>query len=262
MSTQGKLIFIFVAGVEGCGHHGLNPVISDAYAHSTKLHASNGAVVREWRALKGACNWLWCRPNIMGLTHAMARRRLTSLIAEQARMAREQGQVRVVLEDNSFPAGKHRNIARQWRIAELCEIVRPYADEIYVLGLYRHPIASTFSHKDWDGGMEQHARLLRDYLVYVNAELAAVTDPRLVVHYEDLIENQAQIAPRLAAYFGLATEDFEHGLRAIRPSKKNWRVDVPAADQATLKNIFSAAALDTWPLLAHAERASGSPLEH
>lgn len=258
MSDPGKFVFIFVAGIEGCGHHGLNPVISRAYEH----HDPKATVLREWRKFKSACNRLWCKTHWLPFSRQLARKRLQRIFAAQARLAKQRGELRLLIEDNSFPAGKHRDLERQWRLDELYELVRPYADEVYFFGLYRHPIASVFSHKEWDGGLLPHARLMERFLRYVNEQLSRL-DPALrrTVFYDDLTEEPAAFARQLADTLHLDVQDIEHGLDAVRKSRKDWRRDLPEQEQEQLRAIF-ADYQTAWPLLACAERATGAGFEH
>ena len=79
MSDTGKFIFVFVAGIEGCGHHGLNPVISQAYEHAYP----EGTIIREWRKFKSACNRLWCKSHLLPFTRTLAKNKIQKIPCEK-----------------------------------------------------------------------------------------------------------------------------------------------------------------------------------
>lgn len=255
MGTQGKLTYIFVAGVEGCGHHGLNPVISTALAHSREVVDSGGAIVRDKHRLKRIFNWYWCHRHPFGFTRPLVRAMINRFFRAERRKSRKNGQVRVVLEDNSFPAGKYRHPDRQWNIVEM---VRPYADEIYLIGLYRDPMAATFSHPGFDGGLEAHAQVLRRSQIYINDQLQRLGEvPQLFVRYEDLVHGQDGLGPALAQFLGIDVEDVREGFKRVRPSRKDWRRDMAPEDQRRLQALFSEEQAQAyWPLFAAAPKHS------
>ncbi len=244
---MGQLKYIFVSGVEGCGHHGLNPVLVRA------LQESGADVVHNKRRLKRLFNWLWCHRHPLGLTRSVVRNLAERFFRHQRALAERSGRVRWIIEDNSFPAGTYRDMSHQWDLAEMREIVGPHAD-IYLLALYRHPIASTFSHPQFDGGMLAHAELLKRALHYVQGQLEQV-DPNqlLVVRYEDLVQRPQRLAKALATHLGIEPAHVTTGFKELRPSKKDWRRDMPAEQQTTLEQIFNERTATGWAIL------SGSP---
>jgi hypothetical protein len=256
--SKAKLIYIFVAGVEGCGHHGLNPVIANALAHSRLVRDSGGEIVRNKRRLKRIWNWYWCYSHPFGFTRPLVRAMINRFFREERKKSRRNNQVRVVVEDNSFPAGDHRDPRKQWNIVEMIDMVRPYADEIYLLGLYRNPMAAVFSHPELDGGFLPHAQVLKVALAYINTQLAQLSDlPQLFVRYEDLVHAQEQLAPVIAGFLGIEAADLQEGFKQIRASRKDWRRDMAREDQERLAPLFSdEVAQANWPLFANAPNYS------
>ncbi len=251
--SQGKLIYIFVAGVEGVGHHGLNPLLTKALQSSSMLQQSNGEVVRNKRRLKRILNWYWCRSHPLGFTRPLVRAMINRFFRIERLKARQNNQVRVVLEDNSFPAGVNRDLDKAWDLLEMREIVSAYADEIYFIGLYRDPIAATFSHPGFDNGMFNHAEVLKQSLIYLNGQMQQVKDvKKLFLRYEDLSDGQQGLAPVLAEFLGIEREAVDLGFNEIRASKKNWRKQMPPEDQQKMMAIFSEEeAQRHWPLFAN-----------
>lgn len=258
--SQGKLIYVFVAGVEGVGHHGLHPVIETAFRNSAMIQQSNGEVISYKKRMKRGFNQIWCHvhPPGFGFLRGVFRWYLNSFFRDQKKRAVDASQVRVIIEDNSFPAGRYRDLARQWKLDEMQQIVAPHADEIYFIGLYRDPIAAVFSHSRFDGGLMAHANKIRGSLEYLNNELGKVPAEKLrIVHYEDLIGNQEALGAVLAEYLGLGSSELAEGFAKVRPSKKDWQRDMAAEDQEQLKAIFNAeAAQQHWPRFLQASRAN------
>lgn len=251
-----RLKYIFVAGVEGCGHHGLHPVIESAVRDCEEVRGGGETIV-QWRTLKSRCNDLWCRPHGFAWGRRRARRRLERLFAGERERAERNAQTRVIIEDNSFPAGRYRDVERQWNLAEMLEIAATYAD-VRFFGLYRDPRAMSFSHCEWDGGLLGHAQMLRRHLEALDHQLASL-EPELlrIVHYEDLIDAQEPLAEVVASHLGIRTDEVIPGFRHVRPSKKNWRAALNPHERSQLEQIFSPQAAERWPILSHAPRLGG-----
>lgn len=260
--SQGKLIYVYVAGVEGVGHHGLHPVLETAFRNSAMIQQSNGEVISYKKRMKRGFNQIWCHvhPPGFGFLRSVFRWYLNSFFRDQKKRAVDANQVRVIIEDNSFPAGRYRDSDRQWKLEEMQQIVTPHADEIYFIGLYRDPIAAVFSHSHFDGGLVAHANKIRTSLEYLDKELGKLPSKRVrIVHYEDLIGDQEPLGAMLAEYFGLGNNELAEGFAKVRPSKKDWQRDMAAEDQEKLKAIFSPeAAQQHWSRFLSASRAKGA----
>ncbi len=249
--SQGKLIYIFVAGVEGVGHHGLHPVLETAFRNSAMIRQSGGEVISYKKRMKRGFNQIWCHehPPGFGFLRGVFRWYLERFFRDQKQRALKANQVRVIIEDNSFPAGRYRNLEKQWQLDDMQKIVSPHADEIYYIGLYRDPIAAVFSHSRFDGGLHAHADKIRGALEYLNNELGKVPQERLrIAHYEELVGDQQALGAMLAEYLGLDSEELAAGFAKVHPSKKDWRRDMAPEDQEKLKAIFSQETAEKyWP---------------
>lgn len=240
--------FIFIAGVEGCGHHGLFPVIETAIKSSIQAEGSESKVFPRWPPIRELFNALWYSQALTPQQRQMARMRIGELMRHGAKLAQSTGCRQFVLEDNSFPSGMNRDLAWQWDIIEMVGLLSPYAD-IKILALYRDPIAMTFSHEEWDGGPKDHAILVAAFLEHLNKKLLQL-DPAMVkaVHYEDLIDNQDQLAAPLSSYLDLDIESIKTGFQQVRKSGKDWRTQMPPANRAWMTNFFNYERLASWPV--------------
>ena len=240
--------FIFIAGVEGCGHHGLFPVIETAIKSSIQAEGSESKVFPRWPPIRELFNALWSSRSVTPQQQQYIRMRIGELMQHGVKLAHSTGCRQFVLEDNSFPSGMNRDLAWQWDIVEMVELLKPYAD-IKVLALYRDPVAMTFSHEEWDGGPENHARLVAAFLEHLNNKLLQL-DPAVVktVYYEDLVDNQDQLAEPLSSYLELELESIKTGFQQVRKSEKNWQTQMPPERREWMTTFFSNERLALWPV--------------
>ena len=250
MSFTAKLKFYFVAGVEGVGHHGLNPVLKKSLEVSQQIQETGGCVITNKKRLKRVFNAIWCHEHPSWLTINWANWYVRHFLYKEQQKALKNNQVRIIIEDNSFPAGGYRNFSRQWDLQEMINIVSPYA-EINFIALYRDPIASTYSRQNMDGGLLNHAPIVKNSLKYVNSQLSSLSPEKLlVVHYEDMVNRKDEFATVVADYLGIRESDVQQGLKLVRQSSKNWRSDLSAEDQQRLLEIFPPGCEKEWPILA------------
>jgi hypothetical protein len=253
MAYTPKLKLVFVAGVEGVGHHGLNPVLKKSFEVSQQIQETSGSVILDKKRLKRVFNMLWCHENSPWIVQKWAQWYSRYFFSKEQGIALKNKQVRIFIEGNSFPAGRYRNPDRQWDLQEMINIVSPYA-EIKFIALYRDPIASTYSRQNMDGGLHNHAPVVKESLKYVNSQLSLI-DPKdlLVVHYEDMINRKEEFAKVVAGYLGIRQSDVEEGLKLVRQSTKNWRHDLSAEDQNRLLDVFPPGCEKDWPILAKSD---------
>lgn len=250
MAYPAELKFYFVAGVEGVGHHGLNPVLEKSLATSQQIQETSGCVITNKKRLKRVFNALWCHDNPSWIVKKWADWYSHFFFRKEKEQALKNQQVRILIEDNSFPAGGYRNPDRQWDLQQMINIVSPYA-QIRFLALYRDPIASTYSRQNMDGGLHNHAPVVKESLKRLNNQLSLI-DPNdlLVLHYEDMINRKKEFATVVADYLGIRQSDVEEGLKLVRQSTKNWRHDLSTEDQNKLLEVFPPGCEKDWPILA------------
>ena len=250
MSITPKLKYYFVAGVEGVGHHGLNPVLKATFKSSQQIKETNGVVITNKKRLKRVFNALWCHENPSWITKKWAKWYSRYFFDKQKKIALKNNQVRIIIEDNSFPAGIYRNPERQWNLQEMIEIISPYAD-IYFIGLYRDPIASTYSRQNIDGGLFHHAPVVKASLISLNKQLALIDpDKLLIVHYEDMVNRQSEFSDTISKFLDVTIKDVKSGLKEVRKSKKDWRKDLSKQEQEKLLDIFKPSYEKEWPILS------------
>ena len=240
--------FIFIAGVEGCGHHGLFPVIETAIKSSIQLKSNESKVFSRWPPIRELFNALWYSQALTPQHRQMIRMRIVELMQHGVKLAHNTGCRQFVLEDNSFPSGINRDLRWQWDIVEIVELLSPYAD-IKILALYRDPIAMTFSHEEWDGGPRNHASLVASYLEHLNGKLMEL-GPGIVkaVNYEDLIERQETLAAPLAEYLDIDAGHIQTGFRQVRKSGKSWQTQMPPENRRWMTEFFNRKRRSLWPV--------------
>lgn len=243
-----SLKFIFIAGVEGCGHHGLLPVVDTAIRASVQANGDDSKVLTRWPMLRELFNALWYTQSLASQQQQHIRNRLDELMLHGVALANSTGCSQYILEDNSFPSGMNRCLSRQWDIVEMTELLRPHA-EIRFLALYRDPIAMTFSHPEFDGGLRKHAKMVAAFLKYLNDKLMRI-DPELVkvVHYEDLVDGQDRLAEPLAMHLGVDVDFINAGFQKVCKSRKDWRLQMAREDRDWMSNYFGQDRLTTWPV--------------
>lgn len=240
--------FIFIVGVEGCGHHGLFPVIETALKSSNQAKGRKAQVFTRWPPIRQLFNALWHSETLTPQQRQIIRSQIAELMQHGVELAHNTGSRQFVVEDNSFPSHMNRDPARQWDIVEMVDLLSPYAD-IKILALYRDPIATTFSHAEWDGGMKNHARLVATFLEYLNKKLLQL-EPAIVksLRYEDLVDNHDQLAMPLSDYLGLDVESIKTGFLQVHKSRKDWRLQMSLANRNWITHFFDNERLASWPL--------------
>ena len=135
-------MFIFVLGLEGCGHHGLSSVVNQSMKNALKpinFEVSELRRVRESIFLKTTNKEL-----LQNQLEAL------SLLYQQ---------VNCLYEDTSYPHGGRRSVAEQYTFSK----EYPYFAKIgtiKVLHLKRNIYNTINSHPSWDGGIIDHAKVL------------------------------------------------------------------------------------------------------
>jgi len=246
-----KIKFIYVIGVEGCGHHGFYPMLTTSIAAYEKARCEKHLappMLGRWGALRRLFNKLWYDATPLAPTE---RRRvlleLDLLMKRVASLADASPAPAYIVEDNSFPSSVYRSTSRQWDLLELREIMAPYV-ATYFIALYRNPSAATFSHPEFDGDLRGHARVIAEFLEYLNGKLELLgRECYRVVHYEDLMRRDQAMVATLSDYLDVPPVYFQAGFDQLRASKKDWRIQLPSEDREWLINFFDDQRLSRWP---------------
>lgn len=144
--------YLYVVGVEGVGHHGVSPAISEI------AKACNRTVMYEYSPLRRSHN----SQNKKTLAYYL--RKLRNLRSNTHRMQ--------VIEDGSFPAGQHwRNSTPaqkksynpynlEWMHDQL---KRSKSVDMKFLYVSRDFYRTVASHPEFDGSFAEHASILHDF---------------------------------------------------------------------------------------------------
>jgi hypothetical protein len=143
-----KIKFIYIIGVEGCGHHGFLPIVENTIKSSLKDKAN---LYSRWSELRKVFDRIWLAKN--PLINMLGKFQLDRLFVRLKSAQLMLDDAVYILEGNSFPSKDRRTPDGGWNLYQLYERVRRYS-EVYLIVLNRDPIATTFSHKDWDGGLK------------------------------------------------------------------------------------------------------------
>lgn len=246
-----KVSFIYVVGVEGCGHHGLSLIIENAIKNFKETSGEKVIVYRYLPKLRDIFCEFWYSTDYTPFD--VKRDIIKEIFKESFHKKLETECKYFILEDNSFPSELRRGLDKQWDLEEMTELLRPYA-KIHYLVLYRDPIAMTFSHKEYDGGLRNHALVVADFLEYLDSKLANLgSEVFRVINYKDLIDKQKALGPALAGFLGLPLKDIQEGFKYIRRSKKDWRIQMPDDDKKWMLNFFTPNKSSKWPIFINSK---------
>eukprot|EP00927_Polykrikos_kofoidii_P005165 TRINITY_DN12056_c0_g1_i2.p1 TRINITY_DN12056_c0_g1~~TRINITY_DN12056_c0_g1_i2.p1 ORF type:complete len:521 (+),score=45.50 TRINITY_DN12056_c0_g1_i2:78-1640(+) len=247
---------VYIAGVEGTGHAGVNPWL--LYAHMLDEGSAVGL------------QWYKCLMQTFVWTPRPYRRGgVALLVAVTYQFVLS---CRVVLVGFSYPFGiEHRDrfvlgsqdaeAVRKEELSgspgnsvdlrEFVELFQEHA-EVKVLALHRQLTSATWSHREHDADIVRHARVLAMFNAYLTGALATL-DPRIWrwVAYETLSDahgNQTRFRAlvRHAADFLDVTEgSVRRSFRYFRCSRKNARLEMGASDYSAVMDLESASQ-DMW----------------
>lgn len=108
--------------------------------------------------------------------------------------------------------------------------------------------ASAWSHKDWDSGLEPHARLIALYKQYLSAQAGAIPPPKhhwAHVRYESLCQTglaQLQVARRIADFLNWQVSDkvlMRSLENAFRPSSKNALAEMSPTEVRSITKLYA-----------------------
>ncbi|MEM8489086.1 MAG: hypothetical protein AAF564_26305, partial [Bacteroidota bacterium] len=236
--------FVYIIGIEGCGHHGFMPVVENLVGASLSdpTHMQS-----RWQAIRKAFNNIWLHPN--PFVKRWGKSQLKRLLKRIAKQDGGQDQTFYILEDNSFPSGDIRTVGAGWDLQELIALVEPFAD-VHLISLNRHPIAATFSHKDWDGGFRGHAQVLADHMDYLTTCMTAIGGENFkTISYEAMTTHSQEVVEGLVNYLELPYGNTQHAFKDFRASKKNWRVSLAPEEKAWAEAFFNADKMKGWDVL-------------
>ena len=240
-----KIKFIYIIGVEGCGHHGLSPIVENLIRSSL----NESADFYSWEKLRKAFNWIWLNKN--PVVNILGRFLVKyTLLVLKLYASRPKGSDTVyILENNSFPSGEIRTVAQGWNLFQLYELVRHHA-EVCLIVLNREPIAATFSHKELDRGFREHAEVIAKHLDYLAETMQVIgVDNFRSISYEELSSCRDQAVEGIVNYLGLQNADARSAYKDYKPSRKNWRNSLEIEDAQWAESFFDEERSKNWRIL-------------
>jgi hypothetical protein len=219
-----KPLFMHLIGVEGCGHHGVFPIFE--------------TLLRQ--KFEGSGRALFFRRGLRPFIHGLYYRKIPKhfCVAEMVTFL-EANPGAIIVEDNSYPSGKFREVNNQWDFAELHQLLIPHCAVRYI-HLRRNIFNTVNSHPDWDGGLLGHAAKLAEIGRYMDGKLAALKADGVEIAELDYDRMEEQAA-EIAALTGCGVEDAEQAIATVfRKSDKDYRRLLASPDIAAIGELFGA----------------------
>jgi len=256
-----RMSCIYVVGVEGTGHHGVEPML---------LHGA----LKKYGIARTLASWRRLREVFLATPREMRRAALARLLEP---LAASTASPQVIFEFCSWPyRGGDNPDQERWcagcadpglleqematgnpglsfDLREFVELMGVHA-EVRLLCLYRRLAPATWSHASWDRGLVEHARVLAMFNNYITSVLTQL-DPIIWrwVAYEDIVAAHAgdyhaqsdntstitlsadagaatssgSLAASLAHFLNLPAEALHESLQAFAPSTKDAWCDMP-----------------------------------
>lgn len=260
---------IYVAGVEGTGHHGFMPLLL-----YPAVRQYGKAVLAWWRSL---------REVLLKTPPADRRAQLGKLLGSMRASSGEDAPV--IFEWCSYPFGEQDrgrwaagcldpealareegsgNPGNSVDLREFVQLFKEHAD-VKVLVLHRSIVASAWSHKDWDGSLLQHGRVLALFTEYLTNVLGSL-EPEAWrwVAYEDVCAAHrrgqfGEVALALGDFLGLSQAPLHRAFERFRPSTKDAAAEMPPSILQELRAL-EAERGDRWfPAMFPSQRLLAQP---
>jgi len=232
-----RLKVIFLAGVEGTGHHGFMPMLL-----YPAIRAYGGRVLAWWRSLR----------EVLLKTPPTERRMKLKKLLESMEVSNSR-EPYVIFEWCSWPFGEeHRerwangcedenalnreeqsgNPGNSVDLREFVDLFQEYG-EVKILVLHRELVSAAWSHKEWDAGLVQHASVIALFNEYITGVVQDLSPEMWQwVTYEDISAAHASgnfnSIASIADFLGLSRSALERSFKYFRPSRKNASVEMPA----------------------------------
>ncbi len=227
---------LFVAGVEGAGHHMLREVFSDFLSQPTVVDKGDyyPLLLQRWDTLD-------------------ERLPRTAVVNELQRIVKTYAAagVQFLFEDTSFPFNLPRNPLRRPDLCDLMDLVGSWLN-VRVLVLYRNPISTVYStlRRGFSSNPALECRITENSHLYLAAQLQQL-DPAIyrTVIFEEFIERPEVFLAALGDWAGIAPERLTAGASRIRPS--TGLKQIPARTKSLLDSFFSDKRRQQWEPFYH-----------
>ncbi|NKB20971.1 MAG: hypothetical protein GKS01_10770 [Alphaproteobacteria bacterium] len=224
--SRTRPLFVHVIGLEGCGHHGLFPVLAQAV---TETHGGDEYNRFFRNKPRNAFNGMYCRNYskrdcIRGAHHFL-------------------GQIppdSIMLEDNSYPSGNYRDVTNQWDIHEIYHTLKDHCD-VRFAHLTRNVFNMVNSRREFDETLQAHAEKMAEIGRYIDAKMADIEAEGLTItrlNYDELESQTVEIG----ALIDCPSEAIEKAINEqFKKSTKNYRDLLTTDEIQGIKNAFGLA---------------------
>lgn len=136
-------------------------------------------------------------------------------------------------------------------LREFVELFREHGD-VKVLVLHRGLVSAAWSHREWDGGLVPHTRVLALFNDYLTKVLGALSPGSWRwIQYEDICEahkrGEFAALAALADFLDLPHDLLARSFRHFSPSRKDAACEMPADSLKTIRLIEKQQGADWFP---------------
>ena len=269
------ITYVYLAGVEGSGHHALMSVF-DALLDggvdntTTATATANGSMPvsfvprLESRPVNSAGWYLWKNDD------AARHRQLLLAFIAALRVVRERPQTgrRILFgpfaesgEPLSYPFGQARNAVSRPVFADVSASCAMVGISVKMIVLHRDPIAATYSRihqmtRELAGHALLQARIVLDNLQAVASEMGALQcDDKVTIRYERLLEDPTAYASAFGTFTGIPLDAAHKALSSVKGSSAHdYLSSLTPEEVSSLESYFGYDANGTLPGKAAAER--------
>lgn len=247
-SSQNKLpTFVFVAGVEGSGHHALKDVWWSLERSGVKIKLIVYDQVFHSLGIENHASYHYS--SVRKETYI---KNMKPLFEE----ARKTGAT-VIDAQNSYPMGKGAGSLAHPDLIMLNELDGELYN-LHVLVMFRDPVNATLSAVRRFRNDDEYqyknsqfqARMVSENLAVINNALPMLPCNRyMVVSYEKLIQEPSSLRAPIAQFLGVPSTVLKEGFKKLTPREPKPDSPSVANDRKELKAFFKDHEL-LWPLLA------------
>lgn len=220
-----KPLFIHLIGLEGCGHHGIFPIFQqlllERHGHGeTQVYLRTGLRTFLDRLYRGNES----RPMVV--------RALREFVSCNPNA--------VFADDNSYPSHVSREIGNQWNFVDIHELLHDLC-EIRYLRIHRNIFNTVNAHREWDGGLAGHARVLKVMQDFIDSGIAILAGNGVripVIDYDHIAASMDLIA----AATGCGIDSVRRATSQLfRKSEKDYRVILTSDEIRMIGEVFGVA---------------------
>jgi hypothetical protein len=242
-------VFVFVAGVEGAGHHALVSVWETLQAHSVALELIVFDQTFHSLGIENHASYHYASIRLEQHFEAM------KPIFEKAR----KNKAIVIDAQNSYPMGAYAGSLAHPDLLYLQEFDGVLYD-LRVIALYRDPTDTVLSavRRFYDEGEaayktpEYQARMVSESLVNINNNLPHLPCGKwMMMKYEDFVANPRQFSGPFSRLLKVPKQSLEHAFDRVRRPPSRVEDDMLAKARPVLDDFFNRQKA-LWPLLAAA----------